>query len=120
MREDFAMPQPDEIAQSPSSQQEAPPPDPIWAGPSTWDLAASPSTLDLAVRGWRAQVTRVSSAQVLVDDEASALIRDRAWEGETADRYQNHRLRLTGDMGDLGTALTDAAEALEQIAATLR
>lgn len=85
-----------------------------------WDLEASPATLEESAEAWRGLQTAAETAQDSVDQEARRVFGDAAWEGDTADAYDTHRSKLTGDIGQLAEAAGPIAQALDEIASTLR
>lgn len=84
-----------------------------------WDLKASPGEVAELAEAWRALQSSAESARDTVDQEARRVFSDEAWQGDTADRYDQHRSKLSGDIGQVATIAGPIAQALEEIANTL-
>jgi uncharacterized protein YukE len=84
-----------------------------------WDLKASPGKVAELAEAWRALQTNAESARDTVDQEARRVLSDDAWHGDTADAYESHRSKLSGDIGQVATIAGPIAQALEEIANTL-
>jgi uncharacterized protein YukE len=87
--------------------------------PNLWDLEASPGKVLELAEAWRQLESSAETARDTVDQEAHRVFSDEAWQGDTADRYDSHRSRLTGDVGHLATVAGPIAQALDEIASTL-
>lgn len=85
-----------------------------------WDLEASPGALEELAEAWRGLQGAAETARDSVDQEARRVFGDAAWEGDTADAYNTHRSKLTGDIGHLAEVAGPIAQALDEIASTLR
>lgn len=95
-----------------------PAPGPI-STPDLWDLNASPASLEELAGAWRSLREAASSAQDTVDQAAYRVFADEAWQGDTADTYDGHRRRLTGDVGELAERAGPVVDALEYLAGVL-
>ncbi len=84
-----------------------------------WDLDASPATLEAAAGDARARAFRAGSAQTVVDQSAAQLVGNEDWTGASADVYQRHRRKLTGDLGETEGRLRSVADALDYLASAL-
>lgn len=102
--------------QSQPEVQQEPPPDPIAASATLWDLEADPSALQEAAADLRERALRLVSAQTTVDEAANSLTTNGYWSGDAADAYQSHRVTVTRDLGGLAGLIGEAAGALEEIA----
>ncbi|HZM82751.1 MAG TPA: WXG100 family type VII secretion target [Candidatus Limnocylindrales bacterium] len=89
-------------------------PEPINASATAWTLEASPSDLHDAADQLRTRATRLTSAQTTVDGAAAGVAGD--WTGDTADVFQEHRAKVTGDLGDTATAISSVADTLSSTA----
>lgn len=107
-------------ADGPPDEEAAPPPDPIKVTSTTFDLDADPGALERAAEAVRKMGGQASTARSTVDEAAGKIETENAWEGDTADSFQAHRRRLTGDLGVVGEAATGAADALVDTAGILR
>lgn len=88
----------------------SPPPAPISAR-NLWDLGADPGTLRRAAQGWsRLAEAERSCAETVVASAGPVLAE---WEGEGADSYRRHKVRLTGDVEASGALAGRAADALD-------
>jgi len=96
------------------------PPAPIVTSPMTFDLGADPRALETAAESVRTLGRQASSARETVDTAAGQIEAEGAWEGQTADSYQSHRRKLTGNLGTVGDAADRAAGTLVDAAAILR
>ncbi|MQA86821.1 MAG: hypothetical protein GEV03_19865 [Streptosporangiales bacterium] len=85
-----------------------------------WDLQASPASLQELAAAWRSLRDAASSARDTVDQAAYRVFADEGWQGQTADSYDGHRQRVTGDVGKLAERAGPVAEALEYLAEVLR
>jgi len=92
---------------------------PSGAGPISttdlWNLSASPSTLSEAAGKWRSLQTAATSAQEVVDAAARQVLGYEAWTGPASEAYDEHRTRLTGDVGELATLAGSVADALDSL-----
>jgi hypothetical protein len=95
-------------------QVEAPPP--IQAYLRTFQLAADPAALHEAAGAIRRFGLQAIASQRTVQDAADQIESEEAWQGATADNYQSHRRRLTGDLGSLGYEAGHAADRLDEVA----
>lgn len=84
-----------------------------------WDLKASPATLAEVAGTWRSLQTAAVSAQDTVNGAALEVVNSEAWTGDAADSYDEHRRKLTGDVGEIGAWAGSVADALEAIAGVL-
>lgn len=109
---------PDHPAAAPEQAEERPAA--IWTSPQTWSLNADPDRLDAAAEALRALGTAAGSARTTVDLAALRVFSEEAWTGLTAEAFQDHRGKLSGDLGEFGTAAGPAADALQQVAGVLR
>jgi hypothetical protein len=107
-----------------SALEDGPPttplPDPIMTSSTTFDLGADPVALEHAAADVKKTGGQATAARILVDDAAGKIESGGAWDGDTADSFQAHRRRLTGDLGVVGDAADRAAGVLTGIAAILR
>lgn len=104
----------------PDEAEEAPPPDPVVATSTIFDLGADPAALERVAEAVRTMGGQALTARDTVDTAARVIQDENAWEGDTADSFQTHRQRLTGDLGVVGDAATRAADALVGAAGVLR
>jgi uncharacterized protein YukE len=84
-----------------------------------WELKAHPDKVAELAAAWRTVEANSESARDIVDQEARRVFGDEAWRGETADAYDSHRTKLSGDVGQVATIAGPVAQALEEIAVTL-
>lgn len=94
-----------------------PPPSPVSTS-NLWDLHADPSALRLAVGGYHSLATALRSNAEGVS-AAGKRIYDGPWEGDAAESYNRHRVRITGDITHAGELFDRAADALEATANAL-
>lgn len=85
-----------------------------------WDLSAAPGTLEEMAQAWRQVKDAMLAAQSTVDTSAQQVFDGEAWTGQTADSYNGHRLRVTGDLGTSAASAASVAETLEYLAGVLR
>jgi hypothetical protein len=99
-------------------------PEPAQASPISttdlWSLDASPQTLTEAAGAWRGLQEAATSAQGTVDAAAYQVLGEEAWTGQAADAYDEHRTKLTGDIGELAAWAGSIADALDSLAWTLQ
>lgn len=96
------------------------PPAPIWTSYQTWFLNADPESLVAAAEALRAVGSAAGSARDTVDLWALRVFGEGSWEGLTAEAYQDHRGKLSGDLTEFAASAGPAADALEQVAGVLR
>ncbi|HET6213289.1 MAG TPA: hypothetical protein VFE14_10500 [Micromonosporaceae bacterium] len=97
-----------------------PTPDPITTYHQTFDLEADPAALEAAAESVRGLGGQALSASDTVNVAAGQIEVEGSWQGDTADAFQNHRRKLTGDLGLVGDGAGRAADTLEYVAAILR
>jgi hypothetical protein len=83
-----------------------------------WSLRAEPARLTGAAQAWKAYAGRAREAARSVDEPAQRLY-DGDWAGDTADTYDAHRRKLTGDIGESADLAERVAGALERAAGAL-
>jgi len=88
--------------------------------PDLWSLDADPAKLATHADGWETQAQKLRAAQRLVDDSADRVVEDKAWTGLTAKAYQDHRAKLTGQLGNCADLAQTVADALRTCADALR
>src|SRR5262245_5243577 len=98
------------------SGSDQPPPAPIVARADVFDLGADPGALREAAEAIRGLATRATGAGLTVIVAANTIEAEGSWLGDTADNYQHHRRRITGDLASLGHEATHAADRLDDIA----
>jgi uncharacterized protein YukE len=96
----------------------APAPAPITV-PDVWYLRASPDRLTAAGEAWRAYAAGARAAADAVD-AAAQRVYEAEWAGDTADTYDAHRRKLTGDLTETADLAGTVAGALEATADALR
>lgn len=87
--------------------------------PDLWNLNASVEAIAEAARRWREVETACACAGEVVDSAARDVVAEDSWSGATADSYDAHRRRLTGDIEDFSGYAADVAAALERLAWTI-
>jgi hypothetical protein len=85
-----------------------------------WNLHASPATLEEVAGEWRVLQLGSVSAQGTVDAAAHEVLAGGGWQGDAADAYDEHRAKLTADLGELGAWAGSVADALDALAWVLR
>ncbi|MGH3930323.1 MAG: hypothetical protein ACRDTF_10145 [Pseudonocardiaceae bacterium] len=80
-------------------------------------MKSSPAMLEELTDAWRGLQSAAETAQDTVDLETRRVFSYEAWEGDTADA---HRSKLTGDIGQFAGLARTMAQALEEVAGTLR
>lgn len=85
-----------------------------------WDLEADLATLDALEGAWKSQVKQLSWAADTINDTANRVVGGAAWVGETADRYDQHRRKLVGDLDKCAELTDKVARALGECAQVLR
>jgi hypothetical protein len=81
-----------------------------------WNLHATPATLQQAAGDWRALQLASVSAQGTVNAAAHEVLAGGGWRGDAADAYDEHRTKLTADLGELGAWAGSVADALDAMA----
>jgi hypothetical protein len=84
-----------------------------------WNLHARPATLQEAAGDWRALQLASVSAQGTVNAAAHEVLAGGGWRGDAADAYDEHRTKLTADLGELGAWAGSVADALDAMAGVL-
>lgn len=85
-----------------------------------WDLEANTGTLDALENAWKSQVEQVSWAADTINDTSNRVIRGQAWEGETAERFDQHRKKLVADLDKCADLTGKVARALGECAQILQ
>lgn len=85
-----------------------------------WDLKADPATIDSLEQAWKAQVKQLSWAADTITTAANRVIGGDTWQGETADRYDQHRRKLVADLDKCAELTGKVAQALGECAQVLR
>lgn len=84
-----------------------------------WNLHASTSAVGTAAGEWRELQSAATSARDIIDAAAASVVAEDSWTGAPADRYDDHRRKLTNDIDDIATLAGDIAAALDRTLWTL-
>jgi hypothetical protein len=85
-----------------------------------WDLNADPATVETLEGAWKSQVKQLSWAADTINDTANRVIGGEAWVGETADRFDQHRRKLVGDLDKCAELADKVARSLGECAHVIR
>jgi uncharacterized protein YukE len=92
--------------------------DPI-AYPNLWNLNARPDVVESAAIAWRSYADDADRIANHLDRVVSEIY-DTQWAGESADAFEAHRRRVTGDLRETGRLARQHADHLDTVAAVLR
>jgi Ca2+-binding RTX toxin-like protein len=95
------------------------PPQPIGLGATLWQLEADSGRIELTANAWREYARQARAVAQDVTDVAGRLYGD-GWVGQTADTYDEHRRKLTGDIQFAADLAGQVADEMEQVASLLR
>jgi len=84
-----------------------------------WNLHASTSAIGTAAGKWRELQSAATSVKDIIDAAAGSVVAEDSWTGAPADRYDDHRRKLTNDIEDAAELAGDVAAALDRILWTL-